>query len=109
MVACLLGLTSCTGASDADRASKTSSSSPDAVVPSVQADTGTATIAEVESRRLCDVATQRFPKETDIGADLDRRLSEAGLTHLQWKNWHDELSTSPSLVTQFAEISKLAC
>lgn len=104
---CSLALGACSGVAGSNGASPPTLAAP--TIPTVQADDRTARIAAVEARRLCDVANQPFPQEADISRDLDRRLSEAGITHLEWKNWHDELATSPSLVTQFADLTRTAC
>jgi hypothetical protein len=79
-------------------------------IPSnVKADAHTRVIAEVEFRRQCMIGQQSFPQEIDITKDLDGRLGAVGINHLTWKNWHDELATSPELVKQFAELSKAGC
>ena len=44
-----------------------------------------------------------------ITADLDGRLAAAGLTHAQWKDWHDALVSSPALVTQLSEVGAPGC
>ncbi|WP_256793273.1 hypothetical protein [Terrabacter sp. Ter38] len=75
----------------------------------VPADARTEQIAEVEFARQCSVGTQSFPKESDIDADLAKRLTTAGLSHLEWKQWHDSLAVSPQLVTQLAEVGKRGC
>ncbi|GAA2740465.1 hypothetical protein GCM10009868_02780 [Terrabacter aerolatus] len=75
----------------------------------VPADARTQQIAEVEFARQCSVGTQSFPKEADIDADLAKRLATAGVSHLEWKQWHDSLAVSPQLVTQFAEVGKHGC
>ena len=83
--------------------------SSSAVPKNVSADATTLEIARVEFARQCAVDTQSFPKESDLTSDLDRRLAAANLTHLAWKNWHDELATSPQLVTQLATLSAAGC
>ena len=75
----------------------------------VPADARTHQIAEVEFARQCAVGTTSFPKEADIDADLAKRLTSAGLSHLEWKQWHDSLVVSPALVTQLAEVGRAGC
>lgn len=85
------------------------SSSATAVPKNIAADATTLAIARVEVARQCTIGSQSFPKESDLTADLDKRLAAAQLTHLAWKNWHDELATSPQLVKQFAELTTAGC
>ncbi|MGO4597220.1 hypothetical protein [Terrabacter sp. 2RAF25] len=75
----------------------------------VPADARTERIAEVEFARQCAVGTKSFPKEADIDADLAERLTTVGLSHVEWKQWHDSLVVSPALVTQLAEVSRAGC
>jgi hypothetical protein len=100
-VAFLSALTAC-GNSGAHGASAS-------VLRNVKADTRTRVIAEAEFKRQCTIDQQSFPKEADITRDLDSRLGALGISHLAWKNWHDQLATSPELVRQLAEVSKLGC
>lgn len=89
-----------------------SSGGPDVastVRTNVVADDRTHQIAKVEFERQCVVGTQSFPKESDIDADLAKRLTAAGLSHLEWKEWHDSLVTSPDLVTQLAAVGRAGC
>ncbi|MGZ4601723.1 MAG: hypothetical protein ACXVYY_10200 [Oryzihumus sp.] len=97
-------LTACGGTGSGTTASGTST-----VRQGVHADARTAVIATVEVKRQCDIGTQSFPKEADITADLDKRLAAAGVGHLEWKHWHDELATSPELVSQFRQVSARGC
>ena len=97
----VLTLTGCAGA-----AAQPAAGSAVAAVP---ADEVTRRIAEVEAARQCAVTAQTFPDEAAITADLDGRLAAEGLTHAQWKDWHDALVDSPELVAQFAEISAAGC
>ena len=73
------------------------------------ADATTRSLAEVEWARQCTVDTASHADETAFTTDLDARLSAAGFTHEQWKQWHDALADSPELITQFAEISAPGC
>jgi len=73
------------------------------------ADATTRGLAEVEFARQCTVATANFADEADFDADLDTRLSAAGFSHEQWKQWHDALADSPGLVAQYAETSAAGC
>lgn len=66
----------------------------------MRADETTALLASVEAERQCAIAAQSFPGESDITADLEQRLADAGVTYAQWKDWHDALATSPELVEQ---------
>ena len=78
-------------------------------VAGTPADATTRRIAEVEFVRQCTIASLSFPDEAGITTDLDDRLTAAGFTHQQWKEWHDALAGSPALVDQFAEISAAGC
>ena len=89
-------------AAGADAAAATS-------IAAVPADATTQRIAEVEHARQCAVASLAFPDEAAITTDLDDRLAAAGLTHQQWKEWHDALAASPALVTQLTEVGPPAC
>jgi len=75
----------------------------------VPADDLTRRIAEVEVARQCAVATLTFPDESAITTDLDTRLATAGLTHQQWKSWHDALALSPGLVAQVSTLRAAGC
>ena len=75
----------------------------------VPADDVTQRIAEVEWARQCAVSTLSFADEAGITADLDARLAAVGLTHAQWKDWHDALAGSPALVAQFGEVGAADC
>ena len=75
----------------------------------VPADAVTQRIAEVEVARQCAVGSLTFAEEAGITADLDGRLAAVGLTHAQWKDWHDALVDSPDLVAQLAEVSAPGC
>lgn len=96
-------LTSCSSGSPA-------ASAPAATGPAaLRADTLTRQLAQVEFDRQCAISTVSFPSEGAITADLDDRLTKAGLTHAQWKRWHDALARSPELVGQFQQISGAGC
>ena len=73
------------------------------------ADALTQRIAEVEVARQCAVGSLTFAEESGITADLDGRLAAVGLTHAQWKDWHDALVDSPDLVAQLAEVGAPGC
>lgn len=85
------------------------SSATGASPAAVPAGPHTRQIAQVEFDRQCAMASLSFPSESAITADLDSRLKAAGLTHLEWKNWHDALVRSPRLVAQFRQISGAGC
>jgi hypothetical protein len=78
-------------------------------VSDVAADDVTGRIAAVEFARQCTVTAQAFADESAITTDLDDRLTAAGLTHAQWKDWHDALAASPELLAQLAEVSAPGC
>lgn len=103
-----LAVAALAGGCGSNSASKAGGAVPDpsATRVNVMADATTAKLAGAEAARLCAVATQRFATEKAITEDLDRRLAAVGLTHAQWKSWHDELVTSPSLATQFSAVGK---
>lgn len=73
------------------------------------ADATTQKIAQVEFARQCTIGTQSFADEAGITTDLDGRLAAAGLTHAQWKKWHDALVVSPALVAQLHALSVAGC
>lgn len=73
------------------------------------ADALTQRIAEVEVARQCAIGSLTFAEESGITADLDGRLAAVGLTHAQWKDWHDALVDSPDLVAQLAEVGAPGC
>jgi hypothetical protein len=75
----------------------------------VAADDVTARIAAVEFTRQCAVVTQSFADESGFTTDLDDRLAAAGLTHAQWKDWHDALAVSPELTTQWSKVAATGC
>ena len=102
LLALVLLTSACAGAADADVP-------PSAAPAGTPADAVTRAIAEVEFARQCTVASTTFADEADLTTDLDDRLAAAGFTHLQWKEWHDALVTSPELVAQVAEISAAGC
>jgi hypothetical protein len=98
-------VSACGSAEPASPANARTSAAP----TNVPADASTRRVAEVEFVRQCTIADQSFPKESDLDADLDRRLASAGISHLQWKDWHDALVTSPQLVSQLAEVGTGGC
>jgi hypothetical protein len=63
----------------------------------------------VEFTRQCAVVTQSFADESGFTKDLDDRLAAAGLTHAQWKDWHDALAVSPELTTQWSKVAATGC
>ena len=75
----------------------------------VPADDVTRRLAVVEAARQCAVTTTSFPDEVALTTDLDDRLAADGLTHAQWKDWHDALVHSPDLVAQLVEVSGPGC
>ena len=107
LVAVALALSVGACAADADR----SSTGGAAAAPSnaVPADDLTRRLAVVEAARQCAVTTTTFPDEAALTTDLDDRLAADGLTHAQWKDWHDALVRSPDLVAQLVEVSAPGC
>lgn len=79
---------------------------PPAAMP---ANETTARIAAVEVARQCVIVGRAFAAEADITADLETRLTDAGLTYAQWKDWHDALEASPGLVEQYAAAEQEGC
>ena len=75
----------------------------------VPADDVTQRLAAVEFARQCAVTASTFPDEAALTTDLDDRLAADGLTHAQWKDWHDALVDSPDLVAQLVEVSAPGC
>ena len=69
----------------------------------------TARIAAVEVARQCVIVGRAFAAEADITVDLETRLTDAGLTYAQWKDWHDALEASPGLVEQYAAAEQEGC
>lgn len=69
----------------------------------------TARIAAVEVARQCVIVGRAFAAEADITADLETRLTDAGLTYAQWRDWHDALEASPALVEQYAAAEQEGC
>jgi hypothetical protein len=104
----LLGAVAGCGADTADDA-PASSAPADSAPAGMAADETTGRIAEVEFARQCTVATTSHAVEDGFTTDLDARLSAAGFTHEQWKQWHDALADSPALADQFAGISAAGC
>jgi hypothetical protein len=84
-------------------------SMPAAAPDPVPADDTTAQIAAVEAAWQCVVVGRSYPAASDITADLEGRLSDAGLTYEQWRGWRDALATSPALVEQYAALERNAC
>jgi hypothetical protein len=106
LVSAAAPLSAC-GAATAAAGPSTATSQPTAA--GVPADATTGRIAQVEFQRQCTIGAASFPDESGITADLDRRLAAAGLTHEQWKRWHDALVVSPDLVTQLRSVSAPGC
>jgi hypothetical protein len=94
---------------EASGADRTSAQAGATSVSAVPADDVTGQIAAVEAARQCTVSATSFADESAITVDLDARLAAAGLTHQQWKDWHDALAASPDLVTQLTSVSSTAC
>jgi hypothetical protein len=103
--AVVLGVSGC-AAGTGQPSAGSDAGSPARAVP---ADDLTRRIAGVEFARQCTVTTASFPSESDITADLDTRLAAAGLTHAQWKGWHDALVDSPALVAQLTQAGAAGC
>ena len=99
-VALLAALTAC---------GKSGALAKSTILRNVKADAQTRIIAGAEFKRQCTIDQQSFPKEADITRDLDNRLGALGISHLAWKNWHDQLATSPELVRQLTEVGKAGC
>jgi hypothetical protein len=100
----LLALGGCTSA-----AAEVSAAAPTTTVTAVPADATTQRIAEVEFARQCAVTGQAFADESAFTTDLDARLGAAGLTHAQWKDWHDALAVSPDLLAQVSAVGAPGC
>jgi hypothetical protein len=100
----LAGTAAC-GSEEAGAAASTSSSAPS----TMPADAITGRLAELEFARQCTVDATNRADEAAFTTELDQSLAEAGLTHEQWKEWHDALADSPELVTQFAEAGAAGC
>jgi hypothetical protein len=107
VTAVALTVSGCTD--EASGADRTSAQAGATSVSDVPADDVTGQIAAVEAARQCTVAATSFADESAITVDLDARLAAAGLTHQQWKDWHDALAASPDLVTQLTSVSSTAC
>jgi hypothetical protein len=106
LVAAAAPLAAC-GSAPAAAVAGTATSHPTAAA--VPADATTGRIALVEVQRQCTIGSASFPDESGITDDLDRRLAAAGLTHEQWKRWHDALVVSPDLVAQLRSTSAPGC
>ena len=106
LAAAALALTLSGCAADDDHPSTAGSASASSAVP---ADELTRRLAVVEAARQCAVTTTSFPDEAALTTDLDDRLAADGLTHQQWKDWHDALAHSPDLVSQLVEASAPGC
>ena len=50
-----------------------------------------------EARWQCDVQRQTFPSLTDLDAELDSRLTDAGMTRLEYEAFKEQLGASDSL------------
>ena len=103
VLACVAGVAACGDGTEslADQEAAASTARP--------ADDMTQGLAVIEFGRLCTVGSLNFADEAALDADLDSRLSAAGFSHEQWKEWHDALADSPALVTQYAQISAPGC
>jgi hypothetical protein len=102
-LACAAGLAACGGGSGTETAEEAPAST------AAPADATTRGLAEIEFARMCTVSGANFADEADFTVDLDDRLTAAGFTHEQWKQWHDALADSPDLVAQYAEVSAAGC
>ena len=111
LAAVALALTVGGCAADGDQSSTAGSTSVGTASASnaVPADDVTRRLAVVEAARQCAVTTTSFPDEAALTTDLDDRLAADGLTHAQWKDWHDALVHSPDLVAQLVEVSGPGC
>ena len=105
--ALLLGAGGCTSA--AAEADSPGSPATATAAHAVPADEVTGRIATVEFARQCTVTSQAFADESAITTDLDSRLTDVGLTHQQWKEWHDALAVSPELLAQLATVGAAGC
>ena len=106
LAAVALALTVGGCAADGDQPSTAAGAPASSAVP---ADDLTRRLAVVEAARQCAVTTTSFPDEAALTTDLDDRLAADGLTHAQWKDWHDALVHSPDLVAQLVEVSGPGC
>jgi hypothetical protein len=102
----LLALAGCTSAAAEDVASAPPATT---TVTAVPADATTQRLAEVEFARQCALTGQAFADESGFTTDLDARLGALGLTHAQWKDWHDALALSPALLAQVAAVGAPGC
>jgi hypothetical protein len=102
----LLAVGGCSSAAAGDAVSAAPATT---TVAAVTADATTQRLAEVEFARQCAVTGQAFADETAFTTDLDTRLDAAGLTHAQWKDWHDALALSPELLAQVAVVGAPGC
>lgn len=105
----LLGAGGCTAASADPTATSEAAPATTPAPHDVSADGVTGSIAAVEFARQCAVTGQAFADESAFTTDLDSRLGAVGLTHAQWKDWHDALAGSPELLAQLAKISAPGC
>lgn len=104
----LLGTTAGCGA-DATAEVSAGSVSTGSAPTGIPADATTRGLAEVEWARQCTVDTASHADENGFTTDLDGRLTAAGFTHEEWKQWHDALADDPELVAQFAQVSAPGC
>lgn len=68
-----------------------------AIVVSACSSSGTSPEAVFEARWQCDVQRQTFASLSDLDAELDSRLTEAGMTMQGYETFKEMLSTSEGL------------
>ncbi|VAW05419.1 hypothetical protein MNBD_ACTINO01-395 [hydrothermal vent metagenome] len=67
------------------------------IVASACSSSGGAPEVVFEAHWQCDVQRQTFASLTDLDAELESRLNEAGMTRVEYEAFKEELSASDSL------------
>jgi len=67
------------------------------IVASACASGGAAPEVVFEARWQCDVQRQTFASLTDLDTELESRLTEAGMTRVEYEAFKEKLSVSDSL------------
>jgi len=67
------------------------------IVASACSNGGAAPEVVFEARWQCDVQRQTFASLTDLDAELESRLTDAGMTRLEYEAFKEKLSASDSL------------
>ncbi len=68
-----------------------------AIVASACSSSGASPEVMFEARWQCDVQRQTFTSLTDLDAELEARLSEAGMTRQEYEAFKEQMSASDSL------------